>query len=143
MARVYKRENPKKKRRFVIAFFVFIMFAVFGVAVFAGFLGSNFMFHKSLEDPDVVLNIMISGGDIVVTTHGGRRIIELFTLVLEIEGVPLSDTVSRMPAPSEGKGEVRYSGVCNGVTGVRKVAVRGIFADGSSSLLKVYSISFT
>ncbi len=62
------------------------------------------------------------------------RIDELRMLVLEIEGVSLP--TSMMPAPQMGTGEVCFSNTCMGVTGVRKVGVRGIFTDGSSSLLK-------
>lgn len=143
MAYRYKRDNPRSKRNLVIAFFVIIVFIALFVAVVAGFFGSNYVVQKSLEDQDVVLHVAVSGGDIVVTVYDGRRVDELRMLALEIEGVSLPTSMSMMPAPQMGTGEVCFSNTCMGVTGVRKVGVRGIFTDGSSSLLKLSTIKFT
>jgi hypothetical protein len=143
MAYRYKKDNPKSKRKLVIAFFIIIVFIALFVAVIAGFFGSNYVVQKSLEDPDVVLHVAVSGGDLIVTVYEGRRVDELRMLVLEIQGVSLPSSMTMMPAPLTGTGAVYFSNTCMGVTGVRKVGVRGIFADGSSTLLKVSTIKFT
>ncbi len=101
------------------------------------------MIQKSLEDPDVVMHVTVSGGDVVVTIYEGRKVNELSMLVLDIEGVSLPTSMSMMPAPENGVGIVYFSNICNGITGVRKVGVRGIFTDGSSTLLKLNTIKFT
>lgn len=143
MAYTYKRDNPKGKRRLAIAFFFIIVLAVFFVAVIAGFFGSDFVVQKSLEDPDVVIHVTVSGGDVIVTIYEGRRVTELSMLVLEIEGISLPTSMSMMPAPVKGVGIVTFSDTCSGITGVRKVGVRGIFTDGGSTLLKLNTIKFT
>jgi len=143
MAHIYKRDNPKGKRKMVIAFFFLIVLIALFAAVILGFFGSDYMIQKSLDDPDVVLHMEVSGGDVIVTIYEGRRVAELYMLVLEIEGVSLPTSMSMMPAPEHGMGVIYFSNICNGITGVRKVGVRGIFTDGSSSLLKLSTIKFT
>ncbi len=143
MAHIYKRDNPKGKRKMVIGFFFIIVLIVLFFAVIIGFFGSDYMIQKSLDDPDVVLHMEVSGGDVIVTIYEGRRVAELYLLVLEIEGVSLPTSMSMMPAPEHGMGVIYFSNICNGITGVRKVGVRGIFTDGSSSLLKLSTIKFT
>ena len=102
MAYRYKRDNPRSKRNVVIAFFVSIVFIALIVAVVAGFFGSNYVVQKSLEDPDVVLHVAVSGGDIIVTVYDGRRVDELRMLALEIEGVSLPTSMSMMSPSSMG-----------------------------------------
>jgi hypothetical protein len=143
MAHTYKRDNPKGKRTLAIVSFFIILLIVLGFAAIIGFFGSDYVVQKSLEDPDVVLHMTVSGGDVIVTIYEGRRVNELNMLVLEIESVSLPSSMSMMPAPEYGTGIVTFSNICNGITGVRKVGIRGIFTDGSSSLLKLNTIKFT
>ena len=143
MAYIYKKRDPKKKRQTVIMFFVLILAAVIIVSVAAGFFGSEYVVHKALEDPDVVLHVAVSGGDVTIAIYGGEKVEELRMVCLEIEGVSLSSEYSMHPAPLNGAGMVVFSGVCNEVTGTRLVSVRGVFADGSTKLLKRVTIKFT
>ncbi|WP_319378715.1 hypothetical protein [uncultured Methanocorpusculum sp.] len=143
MAYRYKKDNPKSKRKLVIAFFIIIVFIALFIAIVAGFFGSNYVVQKSLEDPDVVLHVAVSGGDLIVTVYEWRRVEELRMLVIEIEGVSLPSSMTMMPAALTGTGAVYFTNTCVGVTGVRKVGVRGIFTDGSSTLLKLSTIKFT
>jgi len=143
MAHIYKKDNPKGARRLAIVSFFIILLIVLSFAAIIGFFGSDYMVQKSLEDPDVVLHMTVSGGDVIVTIYEGRRVNELSMLVLEIGGVSLPSSMSMMPAPLNGVGIVHFSDTCNGITGVRKVGIRGIFTDGSSSLLKLSTIKFT
>ncbi len=101
------------------------------------------MIQKSLGDQDVVMHVTVSGGDVVVTIYEGRKVNELSMLVLDIEGVSLPTSMSMMPSPDNGVGIVYFSNICNGITGVRKVGVRGIFTNDSSTLLKLNTIKFT
>ena len=143
MALIYKKDDRKGTRRLAITFFFIIALIVLVTAVILGFFGSDYVLQKSLEDPDVVMHVTVSGGDVIVTIYEGRRVDELIMLVLDIEGVSLPTSISMMPAPENGAGIVCFSNICNGITGVKKVGVRGIFTDGSSTLLKLNTIKFT
>ncbi len=122
MAHTYKRDNPKGACRLAIVSFFIILLIALGFAVIVEFFGSDYVVQKSLEDPDVVLHVTVSGGDVIVTIYEGRRVNELQMLVLEIEGVPLPSLMSMMPAPEYGTGIVYFS---------------------NSSLLKLNTIQFT
>ena len=143
MALIYKKDDRKRTRRLAIGFFFIFVLIVLVTAVILGFFGSDYVVQKSLEDPDVVMHVTVSGGDVIVTIYEGRKVDELIMLVLDIEGVSLPTSISMMPAPENGAGIVCFSNICNGITGVRKVGVRGIFTDGSSTLLKLNTIKFT
>lgn len=143
MAYIYKKRDPKKKRQAVILFFVLIMAGVIIVSVSAGFFGSDYVVRKSLEDPDVVMHVAVSGGDVIITIYEGRKVEDLRMICLEIEGVSLPSEHSIHPAPLNGAGVVVFSGVCDGVTGTRTVGIRGVFADGSTMILKRLTIKFT
>ena len=143
MALTYKKNNPKGTRRLAIGFFIIFLLIVLVFAIILGFIGTDHMMHRMLNDPDVVLHVTVSGGDVIVTIYEGRRVNDLSMLILEIEGVPIPSSMSMMPAPENGEGMVCFSNICTGITGVRKVGIRGVFTDGSSSLLKMSTIKFT
>ena len=109
----------------------------------AALLGTGYVIDKSLEDPDVLLHVFVVGDDVIVTIYEGRRVDELTMVSLEIEGVSLPKSVSMQPAPDCGTGEVHFTEACAGVTGVRDIAVRGVFSDGRTQLLKLTTIKFT
>ncbi len=109
----------------------------------AALLGTGYVIDKSLEDPDVLLHVFVVGNDVIVTIYEGRRVDELTMVSLEIEGVSLPQSVCLQPAPESGTGEVSFTEACSGVTGVRDIAVRGIFSDGRTQLLKLTTIKFT
>lgn len=106
-------------------------------------LGTGYVVDKSLEDPDVLLNVFVVGNDLVVTIYEGRRVNEIVQLSIEIEGAPLSSAMSVKPAPKSGTGDVRFVGVCDGITGMRGIAIHGIFSDGRNQILKMNTIKFT
>lgn len=106
-------------------------------------LGTGYVIDKSLEDPDVLLHVFVVGNDVIVTIYEGRRVDELTMVSLEIEGVSLPKSVCMQPAPDCGTGEVYFTEACAGVTGVRDIAVRGVFSDGRTQLLKLTTIKFT
>jgi len=143
MAYIYKKHDPKKKRKVVILVFVLILACVLIVSIIGGFFGSDYVIRKSLEDPEVVMHVAVSGGDVVVTIYEGRQAADLRMIDLTIEGVSLSSEHSMHPAPLNGAGVVVFPGVCDGVTGTRLVGVRGVFADESMELLKRVRINFT
>jgi len=143
MALIYKKDDRKGTRRLAIGFFIIIVIIVLFVAVTLGVIGTGHMMHRMLDDPDVVMHVEISGGDVIVTIYEGRRIDDLSMLILEIEGVSIPSSMSTMPAPENGEGIVRFSNICTQITGSREVGVRGVYTDGSSSLLKMSTIKFT
>lgn len=118
-----------------------ILIVCAGAAV--ALIGTGYVIDKSLEDPDVMLNVFVVGNDVVVTIYEGRRVNEMIQLSIEIEGVQLPSSLSVKPAPTTGTGDVRFIGACAGITGMRGIAVRGIFSDGRSQILKMNTIKFT
>lgn len=121
---------------------VFSMVIV-GVFALAALLGTGYVVDKSLEDPDVLLHVFVVGNDVIVTIYEGRRVNELVMLSLEIEGVTLPASVSCVPISNAGNGEICFRNACSGVTGTRDIAVRGVFADGGTRLLKMNKMKFT
>jgi hypothetical protein len=105
--------------------------------------GIGYIMDKSLADPDVLVNVAVRGDDVIVTIYDGRRIDELFMVSVQIEGVDLPNSVSTRHTPAAGKGEVVFKGACAGVTGERDVAVRGIFSDGKTEMLKLSKVKFS
>jgi len=120
-----------------------ISLVIIGAFALAALLGTGYVIDKSLEDPDVLLHVFVVGNDVVVTIYEGRRVNELVMLSLEIEGVALPVSVSCVPVSTAGTGEVFFRNACAGVTGTRDIAVRGIFSDGGTRLLKMNTMKFT
>lgn len=140
----YRRKQSQREKRLVMTMFLgVVILIILCVSLFAAFFGTGYIIDKSLEDPDVLLHVAVVGDDIVVTIYEGRRVDELLTLSVEIEGVTLPQSISSKPAPNNGTGEVTFMGACAGITGTRDVAVRGVFSNGRSLLLKLYTVKFT
>ncbi|MDO9523591.1 MAG: hypothetical protein Q7J08_07780 [Methanocorpusculum sp.] len=143
MALRYKKQSQKEKRLIMIVILGIVSLIIVGACAAAVLLGTGYVIDKSLEDPDVLLHVFVVGNDVIVTIYEGRRIDELVMLSLEIEGVSLPTSASLKPAPNSSTGEVYFTGVGEGVTGVRDIAVRGIFSDGKTQLLKMNTMKFT
>lgn len=143
MALRYKKQSRKEKLVIMACILGVTLMVIVGALALAAFLGTGYIVDKSLEDPDVVLHVFVIGNDVAVTVYEGRRVDELTMLSLEIEGVDLPASVSCVQVPSAGIGEVSFRNACSGVTGTRNVAIRGIFADGGTRLLKMNKIKFT
>ena len=143
MALKYRKQSQKEKRLVMAVILGLVSIIIVGAFAAAALLGTGYVIDKSLEDPDVLLHVFVVGDDMIVTIYEGRRVDELVMVSLEIEGVSLPTSISLKPAPNSGTGEVHFTGACEGVTGVREIAVRGIFSDGRSQLLKMNTMKFT
>lgn len=144
MALKYRRKiNQKEKRLAMIGILSMLILIILLVCIFSAVFGIEYMIDKSLADPDVLVHVTIRGDDVVVTICDGCRIDELLMLSVQIEGVELPNSVSTMNTPVADKGEVVFKGACAGVTGERDIAVRGIFSDGKTEILKLYTVKFT
>ena len=143
MALKYKKQSQKEKRLIMIVMLGVVSLIIVGACACVVLLGSGYVLDKSLEDPDVLLHVFVVGNDAIVTIYEGRRVDELVMLSLEIEGVSLPTSISLKPVPNSGTGQVYFTGACEGVTGIRDIAVRGIFSDGRSQLLKMNTMKFT
>jgi hypothetical protein len=140
----YRRKQSQREKRLLMTMFLGLaIMVILCVSLFAAFFGTEYVIDKSLEDPDVLLNVAVVGDDIIVTIYEGRRVDELLTLSVEIEGVTLPHSIASKPAPDNGSGAVLFAGACAGITGTRDVAVRGTFSNGRSLLLKLYTVKFT
>jgi hypothetical protein len=137
------KENQREKRLTMVVILSGVILLIIGFCVFLAFFGTEYMIDKSLDDPDVLVSVGIVGDDVIVTVYEGRRIDELVMLSVEIEGVTLPSSMTTMPAPTNGVGKITFKGACAGVTGKRDVAVRGIFSDGGTRMLKLYTVTFT
>ena len=138
-----RKENQKEKRLVMIGFLSILILIILLVCIFAVMHGIGYIMDKSLADPDVLVNVAVRGDDVIVTIYDGRRIDELFMVSVQIEGVDLPNSVSTRHTPAAGKGEVVFKGACAGVTGERDVAVRGIFSDGKTEMLKLSTVKFS
>ncbi|MDD3047364.1 MAG: hypothetical protein PHV96_04250, partial [Methanocorpusculum sp.] len=136
MALRYKKQTQKEKRMVMAGVLGIASLFIVGVFALAALVGTGYVVDKSLEDPDVLLHVFVVGNDVIVTIYEGRRVNDLVMLSLEIEGVVLPASVACIPISTAGTGEVRFSNACSGVTGTRDIAVRGVFADGATRLLK-------
>jgi len=143
MALKYKKQSQKEKRLVMVFILGFVSIIIVGACAAAVLLGSGYVLDKSLEDPDVLLHVFVVGNDVIVTIYEGRRVDELIMISLEIEGISLPTSVSLKPAPNSGTGQVCFTGACDGVTGLKDIAIRGIFSDGTSQLLKMNTMKFT
>lgn len=143
MALRYKKQSQKEKRMIMVVILAIISLIIIGACAGAALLGTGYVIDKSLEDPDVLVHVFVVGNDVVVTIYEGRKVDELVMVSLEIEGVSLPTSASLKPAPTSGTGEVYFTGVGEGVTGLRDVAIRGVFADGRTRLLKLNTMKFT
>ncbi len=143
MALKYKNQSQKEKRLIMIVSLGAVSLIIVGACAAIVFFGSGYVLDKSLEDPDVLLHVFVVGSDVIVTIYEGRRVAELTMISLEIEGVSLPQSVCLQTAPKSGTGEVCFTEACAGVTGVRDIAVRGVFSDGRTQLLKLTTIKFT
>ena len=143
MALKYRKQSQKEKRLVMAVILGLVSIIIVGAFAAAALLGTGYVIDKSLEDPDVLLHVFVVGDDMIVTIYEGRRVDELVMVSLEIEGVSLPTSIALKPAPNSGTGEVHFTGACEGVTGVREIAVRGIFSDGRSQLLKMNTMKFT
>ncbi|MEA5036814.1 hypothetical protein SDC9_35349 [bioreactor metagenome] len=144
MALKYRRKvNQKEKRLVMIGILSMLILIIVLVCIFSAVFGMEYMINKSLADPDVLVHVTIRGDDVIVTIDEGCRVDELLMLSVQIEGVQLSNSVCTMNVSDVGTGEVVFNGACAGVTGERDIAVRGIFSDGKTEILKLYTVKFT
>ncbi|ABN06875.1 hypothetical protein Mlab_0703 [Methanocorpusculum labreanum Z] len=143
MALKYKKQSQKEKRLVMASVLAIVSIIIVAACASVALLGTGYVIDKSLEDPDVLLHVFVVGNDVIVTIYEGRRVDELTMVSLEIEGVSLPQSVSLKPAPNSGTGEIYFTEACAGVTGVRDIAVRGVFSDGKTQLLKLTTIKFT
>lgn len=143
MALRYKQQSQKEKRLIMVSILAVISFMIVCVFSCAALLGTGYVIDRSLEDPDVLLHVFVVGNDVIVTIYEGRRVAELTMVSLEIEGVSLPKSVCLKPTPDAGTGDVYFTDACAGITGVRDIAIRGIFSDGRTQLLKLTTIKFT
>lgn len=134
----YKKKSPKKIKIIMAGFLIMTIVLILAGSLFGLLLGANYIFDQSLSDPDVLLNPVISGNDIIITIYEGRRVSEMVKLSVQIEGY--SPVVRDVP---KGVTEIEFRGIAMYITGTRSVGVRGTFSDGSVALLKVASLKFT
>ncbi|HJJ51239.1 MAG TPA: hypothetical protein O0X01_06940 [Methanocorpusculum sp.] len=134
----YQKKSPKKIKLIMVIFLIVIVMLIIGASLFGLLLGATYIFDQSLSDPDVLLNPVISGNDIIVTIYEGKRVDEMVKISVQIEGYsPVVRDVRK------GETEVEFRGIAQYITGTKSVGVRGIFSDGSVALLKVSSLKFT
>lgn len=90
----------------------------------------------------VFAHIEINGNDIVISILGGERAGDLDHVVLVLEGYTLPPGTSSRHISGTGD-TVVYPDMAHGLTGTRKIGVRGVFKDGTSMLIVNQEVRFS
>lgn len=121
----------------IVLFVAFVCMFCIGICGDAAFVKSTYI---SPYDAGIVLYVSISGNDLVVNVVGGKKIDELQSISLSIDGI--NSPAAARPV-SESGGKIIYPNQASGLTGTRMVDIHGTFSDGESQRLVMLNVKFT